>query len=155
MRFLISWIVVGAALAAVPAAAAPTQCRENPQNMKMKAEECQVPEAEESQACYARWDPNYDQNFRSLGPDDMPEFSEELAQSCLFETIIHRRYLCRREYKARAYCDLLATFSNILAFDVVSRDGFLRCIERLIEDRFAGRIVRADVHDLWVARTPM
>ena len=111
--------------------------------------------AEESQACYARWDPNYDPNFRSLGPDDMPEFSEELAQSCLFETIIHRRYLCRREYKARAYCDLLATFSNILAFDVVSRDGFLRCIERLIEDRFVGSIVRADVHDLWVARTPM
>jgi SAM-dependent methyltransferase len=111
--------------------------------------------AAESQACYARWDPTYDSSLRPLGPDDVPEFSDELAQSRLFETVVHRRHFCRREYEARAYCDLLATFSNILAFDAESRQGFLQCIERLIESRFAGRIVRADVHDLWVARTPM
>jgi SAM-dependent methyltransferase len=110
--------------------------------------------AQESQACYAQWDPRHDPNFRPLGPDDVPEFSEELEKSGLFEAIVQRRYFCQREYKARAYCDLLAIFSNVLAFDVVRRNGFLQCIERLVEDRFAGSIVRADVHDLWVGRTP-
>jgi SAM-dependent methyltransferase len=111
--------------------------------------------AEESQACYALWDPGHDPNFRPPRPDDTPEFTDELARSCLFERIVHRRYFCRREYTARAYCDLLATFSNILAFDATSRTGFLQCMERLIENRFAGSIIRADVHDLWVARTPV
>jgi len=110
--------------------------------------------SEESQACYARWDPNHDPSFRPFGPECVPEFSDELAQSRLFETIVHRRHFCRREYKARAYRDLLATFSNILALDVANRTGFLQCIERLIEDSFGGSIVRTDVLDLWVARTP-
>jgi SAM-dependent methyltransferase len=109
---------------------------------------------DESQACYARWDAGYDPNFRPLGPDDLPEFNEELEGSGLFETITHRRHFCRREYNARAYCDLLRTFSNILAFDAESRNGLLACIRELIEGRFDGNIVSLDVHDLWLARTP-
>ena len=63
--------------------------------------------SEESQTCYARWEPGYDPNFRPLGPDDLPEFNEELESSGLFETITRRRHFCRREYSARSYCDLL------------------------------------------------
>jgi SAM-dependent methyltransferase len=111
--------------------------------------------AEESQACYARWDSGHDPNFRPLGPEDVPEFDEELEKSGLFETIVQRRHFCQRAYEAGAYRDLLATFSNILAMDMASRNGFLQCIERLIKDRFAGHVVRADVHDLWVARIPI
>jgi SAM-dependent methyltransferase len=109
---------------------------------------------EESQTCHARWDPSHDPNCRPLGPDDLPEFNEELENSGIFETIVHRRHFCRREYNARAYCELIATFSNILAFDMRSRSRFLECIRRLIESRFDGSIVREDVHDLWLARTP-
>jgi SAM-dependent methyltransferase len=109
--------------------------------------------AEESRACYARWDAGFDPNFRPRGPDDLPEFNEELDVSGLFETITHRRHFCRREYSARTYCELLGTFSNILAFDAQSRSGFLACIRELIEHRFDGSIVSEDVHDLWLART--
>jgi SAM-dependent methyltransferase len=109
---------------------------------------------EESQACYAQWDASFDPNFRPLGPDDLPEFNEELEGSGLFEMIAHRRHFCRREYNARTYCELLGTFSNILAFDAQSRHGFLTCMRELIEHRFDGRIVSEDVHDLWLARTP-
>jgi SAM-dependent methyltransferase len=92
--------------------------------------------AQESQACYARWDPDHDPNFRPLGPDDLPERNEELEGSGLFEAVAHRRYLCRREYHARAYCDLLGTFSNILAFEPRSRERFLGCIFELVEGCF-------------------
>jgi len=109
---------------------------------------------EESQACYARWDPDHDPSFRPLGPDDPPEFGDELESSGLFETIVHRRHVCRREYSARAYCDLLAAFSNILALDAESRRGLLACIRELIDGRFGGNIVSVDAHDLWLARIP-
>jgi SAM-dependent methyltransferase len=111
--------------------------------------------AEESQKCYARWDKSYDPNRRAPALDEPPEFSAELESSGLFATTVHRRHFCRRAYDARGYCDLLATFSNILAFDRQSRIGFLQCIERLINENFGGRIVSTDVHDVWVARTPI
>lgn len=109
---------------------------------------------QESQACYARWDPDHDPTFRPLGPSDLPRRNEELEESGLFDEITHRRHFCRREYGARAYCDLLGTFSNILAFDAESRKGLLDCVFKLIEDRLDGTIACTDVHDLWFARTP-
>src|SRR5882762_5319708 len=66
---------------------------------------------------------------------------------------MHTRYFCDREYGAAQYCDLLSTFSNVLAFDEPTRRGFLACIADLIESRFEGGIVRHDLYDLWLART--
>jgi SAM-dependent methyltransferase len=71
---------------------------------------------QDSQACYAQWDPGYDPSFRPLRPDDLPRRNEELEEPGLFETVAHRRHFCRREYSARAYCDLLGTFSNFTGF---------------------------------------
>ena len=47
----------------------------------------------------------------------------------------------------------LNTFSNILGFEEPTRKGFLACIAHLIETRFEGKVVRHDVHDLWLAQT--
>jgi SAM-dependent methyltransferase len=105
----------------------------------------------ESQSCYARWDPGHDPSFQPLSLEDPPRQPDDLATSELFAPAAHRRYLCDREYGAAQYCDLLGTFSNILAFDEPTRAGFLACIANLIEVRFGGKIVRHDVYDLWLA----
>jgi SAM-dependent methyltransferase len=107
----------------------------------------------ESQSCYARWDPGHDPSFQPPTLEDLPEERDDLASSHLFAEIAHRRYLYDREYSAAQYCDLLGTFSNVLAFDEPVRAGFLACIADLIQSRFAGRIVRHDLYDLWLART--
>lgn len=109
----------------------------------------------EGQRCYARWDPTFDPGFRPPGPEDLPDRNEELEASGFFDEVVHRRYVCRHTYDARAYCNLLGTFSNILAFDQRRRERFLSCIFKLIDGQFGGRIVRADVYDLWLARTPV
>lgn len=108
----------------------------------------------ESQACYARWDPDYDPAFRRPTPEELQEERHEVASSPRFAEIVHRRYLCDREYSAAQYCELLGTFSNVLGFAEPIRGGFLACIADLIESRFAGRIVRHDLYDLWLARIP-
>jgi hypothetical protein len=105
----------------------------------------------ESQACWARFDPDHDPSFRAPRPEDLSEECDDLARSPLFEPTAHRRYGCTREYDAAAYCALLDTFSNVRAFEPALRTGFLACIADLIETRFEGRIVRHDVYDLWLA----
>jgi SAM-dependent methyltransferase len=104
-----------------------------------------------SQACYARLDPDHDPNALPPGPAGLPERHEDLASSAL-EPLVHRRYRCDREYDAARYCNLLATFSDIRSFEERPRTAFLQCIADLIETRFDGRIVRYDVHDLWLGR---
>ena len=85
--------------------------------------------------------------------EPVEEQRDDLASSQLFAQIMHRRYLCDREYGAAQYCDLLRTFSNVLAFEEPTRRGFLACIADLIESRFEGGIVRRDLYDLGLART--
>ena len=104
-----------------------------------------------SQTCYSRWDPNHDPTFRQIRPED-------LARPCIdlaipeFAHVAHRRYLCAREYSAATYCELLGSFSNVLALEERRRTGFLACMSSLIDSQFGGRIVRHDLYDLCVAR---
>jgi SAM-dependent methyltransferase len=109
--------------------------------------------ARESQTCYARWDPYHDPDYQPRGTRDLPEKNDELENSGLFAEVIHKRYLCERIYSADEYCDLLGTFSNVLAWNDQERDGFLNCIRGLICSRFGGKVMRHDVHDLSFAKT--
>jgi ubiquinone/menaquinone biosynthesis C-methylase UbiE len=104
-----------------------------------------------SQTCYAQWDPNHDPTFRQTEPKDVPHPCIELTGPW-FGDQVHRRYLCAREHSAATYCDLLGTFSDVLALEESRRVGFLTCISSLIDSRFGGRIVRHDLYDLCVAR---
>ncbi|MBN1550140.1 class I SAM-dependent methyltransferase [bacterium] len=106
-----------------------------------------------SQRCYARWDPRHNPAFRQIKPEDVPHQHDELFNSECFGKIIHRRYVCAREYNASQYCDLLGTFSNVLTMEPQCRRGFIACISDLIESEFGGRIVRHDMHDMWLARS--
>jgi SAM-dependent methyltransferase len=107
---------------------------------------------EASQSCYARWDPEHDRDHRSPAVEELPETHEDLAGTRLFDDVVHHRYVCKREYTAGQYCDLLLTFSTVLALEPAARTGFLTCIADLIDSRFGGSIIRHDVYDLWLAR---
>lgn len=104
-----------------------------------------------SQACYSQWDPYHDPTFRQTRPEDVAHPCVELTAPS-FEDVVHRRYICEREHSAATYCDLLGTFSDVLALDEGRRVGFLDCMSRLIDSQFGGRIVRHDMYDLCVAR---
>jgi len=101
-----------------------------------------------SQACSARWDPEHDPAYVPPTLADLPDRRDELAPCGRVE---HRRYPCPRTYTARAFCDLLATFSDARALDDAARRGFLACIGDLIGTRFGGSVERQDVYDLYVA----
>jgi hypothetical protein len=77
---------------------------------------------------------------------------EDLSGTRLFHDVVHHSYVCESEYTAVQYCDLLLTFSTLLALEPTARTGFLACIADLIDSRFGGSIIRHDVYDLWLAR---
>ena len=107
----------------------------------------------ESQLCYARWDRSHDPAFRPRELADLKDRNDDLENAEVFESILHRRYLCDHHFGASAYCDLLATFSDIRALDESARAGFLSCIEHLIETRFHGTITSRAIYELWLAQT--
>ena len=104
-----------------------------------------------SQACYAQWHANPERALPQIRPDDVALPCAELTGP-LLDDIVHRRYLCKRVHTAATYCDLLGTFSDVLALDEGRRAGLLSCISRLIDQQFGGRIVRHDLYDLCIAR---
>jgi SAM-dependent methyltransferase len=107
---------------------------------------------EDSQECYARWDPEYDPNFEPSTLNSLPTQNDELEGSRYFEEIRLNRYIQEQQYGAIDYCDLLRSFSGIRAMDESNRSGFLRCIGQLIESKHNGSILRKDVYHAWLAR---
>jgi len=106
----------------------------------------------ESQRCYSHWRPDcssdYDPESRRWLPQSKEEFDrdEQLGEASLM------RYEVEREYSARQYCELLATYSDVIVLEDAARSGFLRCISELIEARFGGRITGSDVLSLWTTQ---
>jgi SAM-dependent methyltransferase len=109
----------------------------------------------ESQLCYAQWDPAHDPEFRPREVSDLTDRNDELENSKVFASILHRRYFCDYRFSTSEYCDLLATFSDIRAFDESDRTGFLSCVANLIETRFQGTVTRRASYELWLAQIPI
>jgi trans-aconitate methyltransferase len=105
-----------------------------------------------SQKCYARWYAKRGSHYAPRTPASPPQHKGELEASGLLTSILHRTYLAEREHTANTYCDLVSTFSEFRALPPSDRQGFLSCIAALINERFAGRLVRRDVHDLMLGR---
>jgi SAM-dependent methyltransferase len=110
---------------------------------------------ENIQDCYARWDPDHDPYYEPCALDSLPSSNDELESSGFFEHVHLRQYIQEERYGAVEYCELLRTFSGILALDESNRTGFLRCIGRLIESKHGGSIFRKNVYRAWLARTPL
>jgi SAM-dependent methyltransferase len=106
----------------------------------------------ESQACYARWDPDHAPNFIPPTFDTLPQRHADLDRSPQFESAILRRFSVERTYRTAEYRRLMETWSAVLALEPEAREGLLACIASLIDARFGGAVIRSDTYSLWLAR---
>lgn len=104
-----------------------------------------------SRICYERWHPYGDEADRSPRFEEMPDRLEDVTAGGVFRTVERTRYPVERTYTARAYLNLLSSFSNVIGLDSDRRGGFLDCMERLIQARFDGQVTRLDVYGMCIA----
>ena len=62
------------------------------------------------------------------------------------------RYRWDQTYTTEQYAKLVRTYSDALAMEEPAREGMIREICRLIDERFGGRVVRPAVVTLTVGR---
>lgn len=86
-------------------------------------------------------------------PDQAATEYEDLipASGCFSELEIRRHYTAT-PYSARAYVDLLATFSDHQKLEASKRKRLLADIEKLIDEQFSGSVIRETVALLYLAR---
>jgi hypothetical protein len=104
-----------------------------------------------SQSCYSRWDPEHDPSYWHPAPVDVPTRRAELQGSGLFAEVKHRRQIVQRRYTRQEFVELIDTYSTIQSWSDAHREGFLKCMEGLIEKEFGGAVERSDLYDLCVA----
>lgn len=104
------------------------------------------------QQCYERHMPGTPPGLRLSRAEDLPAGAPKVEASGLFGPVTSRRYVWLREFTTRTYLDELGTYSSHLALDEEHRRALLSCIATLIDQRYGGRITKAYVTDLNVAR---
>jgi len=104
------------------------------------------------QDCYERHMPGTPPGLRLTKPEDLPLGAPELDGSGLFEPAQSRRYVWLRDFTTKTYIDELNTYSGHIALSEANRRDLLACIRELIDGRYGGRITKAYVTDLDVAR---
>jgi SAM-dependent methyltransferase len=82
----------------------------------------------------------------------LPRELGAIEASGLFDVVQVYRYRWDQTYTSERYAQLVRTYSDALAMDVLAREGMIREICQLIDARFDGRIVRPLVVTLTVAR---
>ncbi|NDZ77864.1 class I SAM-dependent methyltransferase [Streptomyces sp. SID10853] len=108
-----------------------------------------------AQHCYERFDPATPPGLRlpAAGDVDTSYYADEVARSGRFGPVTVRRYQWDLTYTAAEYLDVLRTYSSHRALSPAAREGLLRCIARLIEGRYGGRITKRYLAELRVSRT--
>lgn len=80
------------------------------------------------------------------------EYEGLIPASGFFADLEIRRHYVATEYSARAYIDLLGAFSDHQRLDESRRRKLLAGVEQLINEEFAGSIIRETVTLLYLAR---
>jgi SAM-dependent methyltransferase len=106
----------------------------------------------EVQDVYERFMPGTPHGVRLPEPDDVPPADWGLGPSEAFDEPVYRRWVQVDEYTTASYFDLLRTFSSHVALDPSSRDALFEGIGALLEERHGGRVRRATLFELCVAR---
>ena len=107
----------------------------------------------EVQACYERFMPGTPPGLRLTPADELADgMAVEAAATGLFEPPVCRRYRWEIAYDTAAYLDVLGTYSGHRALDPESRRGLLECVANLIDGRYGGRVCKAYLTLLMVAR---
>lgn len=109
---------------------------------------------EATQKVYAReapeiWDENYEGPPR---PEDLRDRTDEIENSGLFGPVVRRSFRWDQAYAAAGYLRVLDTYSGHISLGGETRTRLHGGISRLIDDEFAGRIVKGYQTSLYVAR---
>jgi SAM-dependent methyltransferase len=104
------------------------------------------------QRCYKRFVPETPPDLRLTPPEQEPLEAPEIDASGLFEPAVLRRYVWLRHFTTQTYIDELNTYANHIALPRTDRDGLLHCIAAILDDRYGGRVTKAYMTDLAVAR---
>jgi SAM-dependent methyltransferase len=106
----------------------------------------------DAQECYERWDPRTPVGIRLTPSADIELHTTDIDESGLFEACHHRRFEWLRTYTTRLYMDVLHTYAGNLAMEADARNGLFSCIAQLLDERYGGKIEKAYLCDLIVAR---
>ncbi len=85
-------------------------------------------------------------------PDEVPDRTGEIEESGLFGGVIVRKYRWDETYDAESYVRVLNTYSSHRDLDSTARERLFRGIAELIDAEFGGRIIKAYLTVLYVAR---
>ena len=85
-------------------------------------------------------------------PEEAPDRTGEIEGSGVFGPVIRRTYRWDQPYAAAGYLRVLATYSGHRSLDEDTRSRLFGGISRLIDEEYAGRIVKGYLTTLYVAR---
>jgi SAM-dependent methyltransferase len=106
----------------------------------------------EMQDCYERFMPGTPKGLRCQHADDIAPKDRGLATHPEFDVPVFRRWIQETAYTTETYFDLLRSFSGHIALAPENRDALFACLEELLESRYGGRVRRATLVELCVAR---
>jgi SAM-dependent methyltransferase len=104
------------------------------------------------QPCYERFMPGVPPGIRLPEADEYPPADWGLLGAAEFDDPVYRRWVQVDEYTTDAYLDLLRTFSTHITLDPASRVALFECITEILENEYGGRVRRATLFELCVAR---
>jgi SAM-dependent methyltransferase len=104
------------------------------------------------QECYERWDPETPPGLRLTPAEAITPDTSHIDASGLFEPPSLRRFMWERTYDTALYLDVLQTYSGHLAMTQAAREGLFTCIRDLLDSRYGGKVQKAYLCDLIVAR---
>jgi SAM-dependent methyltransferase len=106
----------------------------------------------EVQECYERWMPGTEPGIRLSPATDIKPKTYGLETSPAFELLTIRDYLFEIAYTTETYLDVLRTYSGHIALDAENASNLYACIANLIAEKYAGRIDKAYLVRLVLAR---
>lgn len=106
----------------------------------------------DSQEWYERWMPGTPPGLRCEPADEFADKSWGVDQSADFESPEFRRYFWTLPYTTKTYLDVLRTYSGHIALEEPNRSRLYACIGRLIDSKYGGRIEKAYLTQLTIAR---
>ncbi len=102
------------------------------------------------QACYERWDPSTEPGLRLASKHESDGYG--FAEDERFEIVAKSHYFRDIAYTASDYVDLLGTYSGMIELSETRRERLFADIQKLIEERYDGRIVKRYQHELLLTR---
>lgn len=106
----------------------------------------------DAQECYMKYMPGTPPGLRLSPAESIPLASPLIDESGLFEKAVSRRHVWLREFTTDTYIDELGTYSGNLELSVEDREALHACIANMIDAKYGGRVVKAYMTDLHVAR---